>query len=100
MTTESTAENPDIGPDGWDKEAIYDAEIAPLMQQVIAICQREKIPLFASFAYRDSDETGDGVTSYCTTHLPGPNGFHQKYAECLAALKSRPQFAAFAITSK
>jgi hypothetical protein len=33
-----------------NKEKIYDDEISSLMGQVIAICQREKIAMVASFA--------------------------------------------------
>lgn len=34
-----------------DKESIYDEQIAPLMAQLLEICQREGIPMFASFQY-------------------------------------------------
>ena len=36
----------------YDLEAIYDAEIGPLMAQIIAICERHELPMIASFAYR------------------------------------------------
>ena len=36
-----------------DKEAIYDEQIAPLMAQLLEVCQREGIPMFASFQYSD-----------------------------------------------
>ena len=45
----------------YDLEAIYDAEIGPLMAQIIAICKRHELPMIASFAYR----TG----SFCSTVL-------------------------------
>lgn len=35
----------------WDKEAVYDEQISPLMQQVIAICKEHGIPVVASFEY-------------------------------------------------
>lgn len=64
----------------WNKEAVYDAEIAPLMAQIIAICERESIPVIASFQYAHSPyEEGD---AFCTTHLPGVNeaeAFKQAY---------------------
>jgi hypothetical protein len=50
----------------FDLEAVYDAEIAPLMRQIIAICKRERMPVFASFAYGSDGEGHD----FCTTHLP------------------------------
>ena len=36
-----------------DKEAIYDEQIAPLMTQLLEICQREGVPMFASFQYSE-----------------------------------------------
>lgn len=43
------------------KEKAYDAEIAPLMTQIIAISKRAGIPMHASFAL-------DGDLA-CTTHI-------------------------------
>jgi hypothetical protein len=51
----------------FDLEAVYDAEIAPLMSQIIAICQRNRMPMIATFAYR-GDERGEN--DLCTTVLP------------------------------
>ena len=34
-----------------DNEAIYDAEIAPLMTKIIEICDAHGIPMVASFEY-------------------------------------------------
>lgn len=34
-----------------DKETIYDEQIAPLMTQLLEVCQREGIPMFSSFQY-------------------------------------------------
>lgn len=36
-----------------DKEAIYDEQIAPLMTQLLEICHREGVPMFASFQYSE-----------------------------------------------
>lgn len=44
-----------------DKEAIYDDQIAPLMTQLIEICRREGVPMFASFQYGDA--------GFCTSAL-------------------------------
>ena len=44
-----------------DKEAIYDEQIAPLMTKLIEVCQREGIPMFASFQYSDE--------GFCTSAL-------------------------------
>jgi hypothetical protein len=48
-------------------EAVYDTEISPLMQQILAICQAKGIPMFASFQFSD-----DG---FCTSALV-PEGGH------------------------
>lgn len=52
----------------WNEEAVYDAEIAPLMTQIIAICERAKIPMIASFAYAKS-HAGDGCMTISTTSV-------------------------------
>lgn len=35
------------------KESVYDAEIAPLMTQILEICKREKIALIADFGLNE-----------------------------------------------
>lgn len=61
----------------YDLESVYDAEIAPLMTQILAICKRAHMPMIASFKYRDAE---DGP-SFCTSHLQWPDrpdaGFHK-----------------------
>ncbi len=44
-----------------DKEAIYDEQISPLMAQLIEVCQRNEVPMFASFQYSDE--------GFCTSAL-------------------------------
>lgn len=84
----------------YDKEAIYDAEIAPLMAKIIAICKREEIPCFASFAYAvRPEDTESGTAQLCNTHLPGPGGeLFPEYCAFTRQLYDRPRAAAFAIT--
>lgn len=55
----------------YDKESIYDNEIAPLMAQIIAICKREELPMAAQFYLKEeSEHTGEPM--YCTTVIrPG-----------------------------
>jgi hypothetical protein len=55
----------------WSKEAVYDAEIEPLMTQIIAVCKREEIPICAIFQYADSGEAGP---EFCTTFFTYPHG--------------------------
>ncbi len=42
----------------WDKETVYDEQIAPIMGQIIAICKEHRIPLVARFQYADSEDDG------------------------------------------
>jgi hypothetical protein len=49
----------------WDLEAVYDAEISPLMTQIIAICKRVGLPMVASFQYANREDE-----ALCTTALP------------------------------
>lgn len=50
----------------YDKEAVYDEQIAPLMAQIIAICKRDEIPVAAQF-YLKEEREDDGRPMYCTT---------------------------------
>lgn len=47
-----------------NKERVYDEQIAPLMAQIIKICKKEQIPMFADFQYSDKD--------FCTTCIYPP----------------------------
>ena len=38
-----------------NKEKIYDEQIFPLMEEIIAICKENKIPMFAEFEYAPGD---------------------------------------------
>lgn len=54
--------------ESFDLESVYDAEIAPLMTQIIEICHKHKLPMFATFlCMNDPDESGDDLV--CTTSL-------------------------------
>ena len=50
----------------FDLESVYDAEIAPLMTKIIAICHEHKLPMFATFLFANDPEGDDGL---CTTNL-------------------------------
>lgn len=68
-------------------ETVYDAEIAPLMSQIIDICKRAGIAVHVAFAL--DDDLG------CTTHIPSgaetkaAAEWRRKY-EPLARSVSRP----------
>lgn len=48
-----------------NKEQIYDAQIAPLMTQIIKVCQQHKIAMLADFAIPNNDDPD----LKCTTAL-------------------------------
>jgi hypothetical protein len=56
----------DTPKEAFDLEAVYDAEIAPLMDKIIAVCKEHKLPMFATFLYQNDPDDGDNV---CTTNL-------------------------------
>jgi hypothetical protein len=79
-----------------DKEQVYDAEISPLMAQIIAICKRAGISCLCTFDI--STEENDGCM--CTTCLPDENGvFPDKIKEAEHVVYRKPEFYAFTITS-
>ena len=53
-----------------NKEQIYDEKIAPLMTQIIAICQEHRIAMLATYAI----PTEEAPDLACTTHLPDESG--------------------------
>jgi hypothetical protein len=53
----------------WDKEAVYDEQIAPLMTQIIKICKEHEIPLVAVFQYLDAPDE-EGGPGFCSTLIP------------------------------
>lgn len=47
--------------DTFDLESIYNDQIAPLMDQIIAICKTHKMPIAATFEY--------ATDNHCTTAI-------------------------------
>lgn len=66
----------------WDKEAIYDEQISPLMTRIIAICKEHRIPLVAQFQYANDEEEGP---AFCTTSLPFEDVASEKIKTLAAA---------------
>lgn len=50
----------------WDKEAVYDDLISPLMARIIEICKEHEIPFVAQFQIGDSEEDGP---LFCTSAM-------------------------------
>lgn len=53
-----------------NKEQIYDAQIHPLMAQILAVCKEHKISMIATFDTPNDDDP-DLV---CTSHTPDESG--------------------------
>ncbi|WP_421412621.1 hypothetical protein ACOMDM_13650 [Serratia plymuthica] len=80
----------------FDLENVYDEQISPLMQQIIAICQENNMPMIASFAFENCEERKLGC---CTTIL---NSFDDrgvdKFDQALRIIRNEPKVSGFAIT--
>jgi len=64
-----------------NKEEIYDNQISPLMQQIIAITREHGIAMIASFdiAHDGEGPNGEDCSKLtCTTHLPDEDGDHNE----------------------
>ncbi|MDH5447263.1 MAG: hypothetical protein OEY52_17075 [Gammaproteobacteria bacterium] len=65
-----------------DLEKIYDEEISPLMDKIIAICDKHKMPMFAEFQF-----SADG---FCRTGR-GQDSYHHPVLDHYAALSQCKQ---------
>jgi hypothetical protein len=90
---------PDKNPEPeFDLEAVYDAEIAPLMTQIIDVCKRHGMPMVASFCYAVSEEDG---FDFCTSSVPRDNWAPPAFDEARRAFMSpRSGLLGFTITKK
>ncbi len=82
-------------PEHYDLESVYDNEIAPLMTQILAICKRERMPMMASFQYRDDD---DGA-ALCTSHLQWPERSSDCFREAVRVFRRPLSIMAMTITT-
>lgn len=90
----------------YDKERVYDEQIAPLMSEIIEICKKENIPLTAQFAlknHRDDDESQEDPM-FCTTIIHATEERHgeeiQKWNRFIAEhMKHGPNGKPFIMTS-
>lgn len=80
-----------------NKEQVYDAEIEPLMAQILAVCKREKIAMVAQFAIPTEEDPDLLCTSCLTTDEFDPP---QAMREAMKILYRRePQVVALTITT-
>lgn len=80
-------------------ERAYDAEIAPLMTQIIAACKRAKIPVVAGFQLDFKEDEDQHLT--CTTFVHGPDWKpNDEMFEANRALNPPPLFARHTIITR
>jgi hypothetical protein len=92
------------------REDVYDARIAPLMEQIISVCKEHNIPMVFSAQLNDdragltdADEEGNEIGPFfCTTLLAGRTGefanTHQRLMDAVEILRPRrASFAAYAV---
>lgn len=86
----------------FDLEQVYDKEVDPLMDQIIAICKRVKMPMIACFCYakgRNADDP-EGL-DLCTTALPRDGWQAPELKEAVQIIRTgastRPKLMAFTI---
>lgn len=70
----------------FDKEEIYDKEIAPLMAKIIEICKREGMPMATQFYLKQErdDAEYENQAMWCTSVLNNFEGIHQEHKERLS----------------
>ncbi len=79
----------------FDAETVYDEQIAPLMYEIVRICQRNDIPMLASFCYGAED----GEPMLCTTALVENPRTPKKFLDAQAIIFARPKLMAFALSN-
>lgn len=79
-----------------NKEQVYDARIAPLMDQIIAICKERQIGVVACFHIPNEDDEN----LHCTTALTTDEyGGSERLRRAVRGLHSTGSFAALTITN-
>jgi hypothetical protein len=54
----------------FDKESVYDEQLAPLMTQILEICEANEIPMIADFFLKRDEEQGDLHCTSALAHYP------------------------------
>ncbi|ALX94836.1 hypothetical protein AV650_15315 [Serratia fonticola] len=79
----------------YDLENVYDEQISPLMQQIIAICREHNMPMIASFAFENCKDRGIGC---CTTVLNDfGNRNVKEFDEATQVIQRRPVVMAMTV---
>ena len=70
----------------YDKEAVYDAQIAPLMKQILEITRQHGIQMLASFALMDQDPNYNDESMVCTSYTEGDTWNEQTLRDARAVV--------------
>lgn len=77
------------------KETVYDDQIAPLMSQIIEVCQKHKIAMLANFDLASADDPGlRCITALVDAEYSPP----QDFVEAVDLLMRQPGLIAIAVT--
>jgi hypothetical protein len=83
----------------FDKEAVHDEKIFPLVEQIIAICREHQIPMLCSFLYGATGERGDQMRHFSTTHQHFGRGTVPEFARAVDTIwNGLPENRAMAFT--
>lgn len=83
-----------IQQESFDLESVYDDQIRPLMEEIIAIVKQHKMPMLASFLY--GRNVADGRDDLVTTYINPTGGRASKELAAAKQLVTNG-FAAFAV---
>jgi len=83
---------------GYDKEAVYDEKIAPLMKQIIEVCKTEEIPLVASFYLQSADVNDVDGDMHAKTIIPAKDNMPEEYKKIKDILYPNYYYAAVTLT--
>jgi len=76
--------------EGYDKESVYDDEIAPLVKQILQICKREEIPLVMDFYLKSSDMTPEGHDDLqCISYIQPKGNTPEHFPDIVKRLYNR-----------
>ncbi len=82
----------------FNKEDVYDNEIAPLMKDIIDICKKHEIPMLCSFTYENCEDNGVGT---CDTIVGNDGNRHnEKLTSALREIRKTNGFVTAITISK
>jgi hypothetical protein len=76
-----------------NNEKPYDEKISPLMDQIIEICQENKIPMAAQFVVTENEDPSEDLL--CSTALPHEN---KQIMEVVKVMINNPKFIVVTIS--